>query len=257
MLNNTLLKDIPRGNYIFTEEDYDTFKEIYQRDNSWEINRSRKKVHTKLLEFNEGIINYLKNNKYDLHNHYSERNIASLPYCTPYGNGGKVSWMGIRYGIDPDIINLMNQGREKNERWDGFLMFSCLGVNVLEEGIEIGLTHSIPRNSYDRGYLHDNINDPEVQSKLFEALYKLKGYGFTWYTDMGKFDIDKSSVGDFIKWYEQNDLPGTYSFCTIVIPRWDERLTKLNFEKTCIDYLTLTYDLYLATRWQPKTREEK
>ena len=114
------------------------------------------------------------------------------------------------------------------------------------------MTHSIPRNSYDRGYLHDNIDNPEVQSKLLDAMYKLKGYGFKWYTDNGEFEIDKHSVGEFIDWYKKNDTLYTYSFCTVVIPRWDERLTKSNWVKTCLDYLTLIYDLYLATRWQPK-----
>lgn len=252
MLTNTLLKDIPKENYVFTDEDFDTFKEIYWRDKSWEINKARKAVQSKLLSYNDEIMNYFKNNKYDLHNHYSERNITSLPYCTDFGNGDRVAWLGIRYGVNPDIINLMNYDKDREDKKDGFLMFSCLGVNVISSGVEIGLTHSIPRNSYDRGYLHDNIDNPEVQSKLLDAMYKLKGYGFKWYTDNGEFEIDKHSVGEFIDWYKKNDTLYTYSFCTVVIPRWDERLTKSNWVKTCLDYLTLIYDLYLATRWQPK-----
>ena len=49
---STLLKDIPRDNYVFTEEDFDTFKEIYWRDKSYEMNKSRKIVQQKLLNYN-------------------------------------------------------------------------------------------------------------------------------------------------------------------------------------------------------------
>lgn len=251
---STLLKDIPRDNYVFTEEDFDTFKEIYWRDKSYEMNKSRKIVQQKLLNYNDGIINYLKNNKYDLHNHYSERNITSLPYCTDFGNGDKVVWMGIRYGVNPDLLGNLNFDKLSGDRKESFLNFQCIGVNVTEHGVEIGLTHSIPRNSWDRNYLHEHIDDPDVQTKVMDALYKLKGYDFTWYIGSEEFWIDRHSVSEFIDWYKKNDLSGTYSFCTVTIPRWDERLTKSNFSKTCLDYITLIYDLYLATRWEPKLK---
>ena len=255
-----MIKDIDRSEYVFTDEDFDTFSVSNATIPSYEdinIKRRREAVQQKLLEINIEINQWIVKSGYDhLYNHPKEKNITSAVYPNPHNNM-KVDWMAVRYGRNPKDIEIINNkenfGMNKSfEDSDfGFLRFSCFQVGLTKDGVDIGLCHSIPNDSLDRGYTHDKIkNDPQFIDKLINVIKKLQGYGYVWTSGSEEFAFDYREAEEFPDWYSRNDSLHTYSFLTVHIPKWDKRITKENIAETSCDIIDQLYELYELTRYE-------
>lgn len=249
-----MLKDLKSNNeYLFTEEDYETFSQENLHSKDVEINKRRSTIRSKLIDIHSEVENVIRN--LGLNPHWSKRNITALPYITPRTESTGVNWIGLRYGRDKRTIKLMTADLPKVSDEDqefSFLKFQCIQVGISYEGLEISLFHSNPSNSFDRGYLHDKLKtDTELQNKVIEEIKSLKGYGIKWYTGQHCFDIDNERAEDFINFYDSKDEYNTYSFAEVLIPRWDRRLCKDQIYNTIMDYVDLFSELYEYTKWQP------
>lgn len=248
-----MLKDFKNSDmYLFNEEDYETFSNENLHSKDVEINNRRNMVRAKLIDIHLDIEDVIKN--LDLNPHWNKRNITALPYITPRTETTGVNWIGLRYGRDKKTIKSMTADLPKVSDEDqefSFLKFQCIQVGISYEGMGISLFHSNPSNSFDRGYLHDNLkNDLKLQDKIIQEINKLKGYGIKWYTGEHCFDIDKEESNKFIEFYDKYDEYNTYSFAEIVIPRWDARLKKDVINNTVTDYVDLLTSLYEVTMWK-------
>ena len=251
-----MLKDKTDSDYLFKEEDYNIFNPEFIYDTSTECNSKRKTVQSKLLYLHDKLYPILQDNGYKLYKHYSDTNITSLPYCTPYANNNKVEWVGLRYGQHPDIVKEIDKDADKgNKDQDyGFLLYQCMQISVTEKGLEIGFCHSIPRDSFDRGYVHEMLeeNNTEFKDKLITALSKFKGHNICWYASNGTFEFDYDDINTFPDFYEYFDRPHTYSMCYIKIDRKSRLLLRENIVQTCLDYIDLMYEVFELTRWKKK-----
>ena len=239
---------IEEDDYYFTKEDFDIFEKSLQTSKDINLNKQRKEVQDKLLHLNPKIISKLNGKK--LFNHYNSKNITSLPYCHPRNNF-RVNWIGLRYGQDPKVIKDMNAGNLPEDDGYSFLQFACIQVSVVYEGLQIALFHSIPQNSFDRGYLHDHIDDSNFADNLVNIIDDLKGLGLYWDCNGTIYEFDKHDNSyDFIDWYKKEDEYGTYSICAINIPRWDIRLLQENLLDSIMFYIDKLYYLLEVIRWK-------
>lgn len=242
-----MIKDI--NDFYFTEEDFETFKPEWQTNKELWLNNRRKDVQQELLELHKQIYPKIKENGWNLWEHYNSKNITSLPYCHPRNNF-RVNWLGIRYGQDPTIIKFMNQDKLPDDDGYSFLQFACIQVSVVNSGIDIALFHSIPQNSFDRGYVHDHINDLKFKTQLINIVNELKGYGIQWDCNGHTFYFDVDPAEQFPTFYEKYDEYNTYSTCHVYIPMWDIRLQKDNIVNTIMYYMELLYKLLEVVRWK-------
>lgn len=246
-----MIKDISRDEYLFSEEEYDILSKdtckLTNEDNH--ARNMRLSIQRKLLDLNSQILPMIKEHKLDIHNHRIPRNVTSQPYPNPR-NYWSVDWICVRYGRDARDIRLLNLDAIPGEDEEfGFLKFQCMQVTVVEQGVEVVLFHSIPTNSFDRGYVHNNIDNEEYRQKLIELVKKLQGYGFVWYAGDDKFEFDTHKSEEFIDFYKNSDRYHTYSYLCKQIPRWDERLLKKNIAQASFEIMDQMYELFQHMKW--------
>lgn len=255
-----MLKDISL--LYFTDDDYDVFHKDNASLNTSVIRDARKRVQEKLLTFHRDIL-YPKilSEGLNLAVHKNPEHITSLIYPCDY-NRYRVDWLGIRYGrnakdikeLDEILSNLPNNERSINDQKVGFQKYACLQVNICYTGLEVGIFHSVPHQAIDRMYMHEHIDDTDLQDKIIEELKKLKGYGYVW--NIGNeqenhtFNLDAEKAEDFISFYKSNDREGMWSSMLKSFPRYDENLTEKNLAQTCYDIIEQLKPLYELVIWK-------
>lgn len=246
-----MIKDISREEYLFTEEEFNILSEetaMLTNEND-EVRILRKSIQQKLLDINAQILPMISKHKLDIHNHRVPRNITSQPFPYPR-NYWKVNWICVRYGRSPRDIKLLNLDSVAGEDDEfGFLKFQCFQVDVLYTGVEVSIFHSLPNNSFDRGYVHSKIDDTEFKQKLIDVINNIKGYGFKWYAGDACFDFDTNKAEDFIDFYKKNDTYHKYSSITLAIPRWDKRLLKDHIAENIFEIIDQLYPLFQLMKW--------
>ena len=242
-------------NFYFIDDEYNILSSDYMYKNNYEdkyVKDNRDSIKQKLLDLNTEILSQIKKDKLDLHNHFNTKNIISLTYPCPR-NKDKVDWIGVRYGVSKRTISLINGPEKFDEHSDfGFLKFGCLQISISSTGVQVQLVHSIPNDSFDRGYLHDNLmKDTQLQNNIIESLKPLKGLGFKWYFGNECVKLDDYEPEEFINLYNTKDQFHTYSMLTLEIPKTDERLLESNIHNL-YKYIKLLYPLYNTLKFPIK-----
>lgn len=260
-----MVKDI---NWYFTDDDYDIFMEEKQTSSAKAEMDVRRRVRQKLLDLNNEILPIIRENGWNLHNHYKKTNITSMIVPNEM-NKGRVNWLGVRYGKSQRELSQLNFGLDYRDKQDklGFQKYTCMQINVSYTGFEAGIYFAVPHDSVDRNYLHDKIDD--LKPRIVEELKKLKGSGYKWsvwntnfdaqnsvpefgYVDPeNSFDFDAQDSEDFIDWWKKNDVDGCYSSMLMHFPRHDRRISEENIVNTVIDVFAELYDFYNIISWHP------
>lgn len=240
--------------YVFSMEDYDTFKPENCFREDTEIGNRRRIVQKKLLELHKEISKKLLEGKYNICQHYNNKNITALPYInvtTPRKEG--INWLGLRYGMplsEADELGFsMHGGKNKIS---GFLEHQCFQINILYDGVEVALFHSNRTGTYDNAYItrHLNNNDLDVINNIKQCVSKLKYIPVQFYFGSSVFDPSIDDVNYFVDFYLDNNELGYYQKCGIKFSRLDPCLLKKNFVDICIFYIDCMYDLYLALSYK-------
>lgn len=239
--------------YIFDNSDFETFKGENKFKTDTEINARRKIVQDKLKKIHEQLHIKLLANKINLSEHYSKKNLTSLPYnniTTPRDTG--VDWLGIRYGISESEAKKQGVDITGKNKISGFLEHQCMQINVAEDCVEIGLYHSTKNGTFDDAYIRKRLanNDKALEEEIIDAIKKMYGCGLVWHIGEKRFEIDNNNPSDFIEFYKNNDYPGLYSKCTVEIPKFDIRITEENFVDTCLFYISKLYPMYLTLSYK-------
>lgn len=249
---------------FFVDKDYETFNEEYIKLNTKEIRDRRKEIQEKLLEINSDVKSLIVN-KYKLHNHWNKANITSLLFPCEY-NHGIVNWIGVRYGRSKRDIMLLNSGRELTDEYLGFQKYNCFQIDISRTGIDIGIYHSVPKDSIDRSYVIEQLNksNDNFINNLSCEIEKLQGYNYqfevswinketnNWENRSFSFDdFNKENVGQkFIQFYKENCIDGRYSCILYHYPRKDSRIQdKESIEKELLKNIELLYPLYRIISW--------
>ena len=243
---------INKDDYYFTDSDFDTFKDEYWNKNTRELREKRLIVQEKLLDINKDLLPLLRKNGLNLSNHYKDEFITSLTYPCNY-NHFCVNWIGVRYGRGKKELKALNYNcRELEEHIRGYQKYACLQVNIVSDGVDVGIYHAVPNESVDRGYVHEQIGaNPDYVAKLIEEIKKIQGLGFEWRVGNEVFDFDNQEAEDFIKFYETYDIPGTHSSLLYHFPKWDERIKEENMIESFYKKINQLYDLYQILIWKP------
>ena len=257
-----MLKDISIDDYLFTEEDFDTYKEEYQKSIHPDIMRRRKETGDKLLEISKELLPELRKRNYILDTHPKSGHTLSWDRPLPY-NHGIVNWRGVRFGRTARELEILNIGLGKNSYDDrkkiGFQKYTCFQINIEQYGIDVGLFHAVPYESIDRMTVREYlVNYPQFKDQLIEALKEIRGYGFIWSispkdeTDSEHlFYFDFQDPEDFPEFYLNYDIEGTYSSLLYRFPKWDRRILKENFINSCLDIFDILYPIYEIIKWVP------
>ena len=255
-----MAKDI--SNFYFTDDDYNTFHKDNATLNTSVIREQRKKVQEKLLDLNRELL-YPKilQGGLNLAIHKNPEHITSLSYPCAFNNY-RVDWLGIRYGRNSrdiqdleEIINsLPNYQRTAEDKKLGFQKYACLQVNICYSGIEIGIFHSVPNYAVDRMYMHEHLDDVDLQDKIIAEIKELQGYGYVW--NIGNeqenhtFDLDNEKADDFISFYRKYDKDGMWSSMLKHFPRYDEKINNANLLNTCYNIIEQLKPLYELVIWK-------
>lgn len=251
-------EDVIDNKYLFTEEEYNVLKEpaIYSNNMSDDIKEPRQRLRDKILAVCLEVEQELHDSNIDLHTHWSDRNKVSLIYPCPR-NYNKVDWVGVRFGRSGTEIKKLNELLNidsNNDNDYGFLKFQNIQVNVRPYGLEIGLYHSIPQNTFDLGYTIENIDNEEFKTNIIQCIKDLQGLGFVWYcSDSEPFDLDEHKPEEFIQYYKSNSIYNRYSACSVRIPKWRIDLYKDNLIDTIEFYIEKLLPLYNLTKWYIKS----
>lgn len=252
-----MFNNINEGDFYFTKENYDVFFKDNISLNTNDLQKGRLVVQDKLLKLHKKLLPEIQKRGYNIHPHYIPKCITSLPYPHLHNNF-KLNWIGLRYGQDPAIINSLKLSEVFSDKSDesyndyGFLKFECFQVNVVYEGIVIGIFHSNPEDSFDRGYLKEHLvedRDTILENHIVNNLVDLRFLNLQWNCNGQQFDLDKDNPQHFADFYSKNGLKG-YSTCTILIPRWDIRILESNLVQTIMYYIDLLYPLFDTIRWK-------
>lgn len=262
MLNNLSILLAKEDDYIFTAEDFDTFKEEYQKSIHPDIMNRRKVVGEKLLDISNELLPLLRSRGYILDTHPKSGHTLSWDRPLPY-NHGIVNWRGVRFGRTAPELEILNYGLGNNgydnRKKIGFQKYTCFQVNIEEYGVDAGLFHAVPYESIDRMNVRQYLqSSQEFKDKLVDALNKIRGYGFVWSisplpgeTEDHNFYFDFQDASEFPNYYLKYDQEGTYSSLLYRFPRWDRRILKDNFVNSCLDIFDLLYPIYEVIKWVP------
>ena len=256
--------------FYFTDGEYNIFAREYIYQRTSYLEGVRKNIQQKLLDLNKEVLVGLQAKKLELFNHSNSKNITSLIFPCQY-NGGRVNWLGVRYGKHPADIRDLNKlvGGSDTDPQYAFQKHACMQVNVGYNGIDIGIFHAVPKDAVDRMYLHDHMdnNDIELVEKINSELAKLKGYGYVWNiwdTSLESVDLpdfrwvnisekvyrfDNENDQDFISWYSSNDKVDCYSSMLVHFPRYDKRISRENIVDTVVTIFEQLYPLYKLISW--------
>ena len=259
-----MLNGVVKEDYLFTNDDYDTFKEEYHSSIRPDIMDRRHRVQEKLDLIHKEVLPEFVKKGYNISIHPAADKWPRLKYSwdrpVPY-NKGKVDWMGIRYGRKTDIDDL-NFGITNKDQKIGFQKYTCFQIDVAQYGLEVGIFHAVPHDSIDRMNMHEKLRDDEFRSGLVNILKQIEGYGFVWSISpkgtgtpedvehIFNFDIDE--IETFPDFYEKYDVDGTYSSLLYRFPKWDRRVLKENITKSCLDIFDLLYPVYDYIKWKRK-----
>lgn len=256
-----MIKNI--NDFYFTNDEYDIFSKENASLGTKEIQERRNRLQEKLLQLNSELYPLILQNNLNLSTHKSSEHITSLAYPC-FFNRYRVDWLGIRYGrnardiqdLEEVINNIPNYQRTREDKRLGFQKYACLQVNICYTGVEIGIFHSVPDFAVDRMYMHEHLDNKELQNKIIEEIRKLKGYGYVWEISnedvVYPFDFDKEDPKDFIKFYKDNDKDGCWSMMLKHFPRYDERINKQNIVNTALEIITDLKPLYELVIWKRK-----
>lgn len=252
--------DVNNSRYLFTNEQYSILEgsSIFKDNSESSIRTLRQQIKESLLDVCTQVEEQLHKENIDLNTHWIDKNKVSLTYPCPR-NYNKVDWIGVRFGRSVSEIKTINKYINLDSDSDndyGFLKFQNIQVNVRPYGLEIGLYHSIPQNTFDRGYVHNklDIKDKEFINKLNDIGQQLSDYGFIWCfntldisqgTHPYRFDKNTNLSDEYSKW----DCNNTYSLCHITIPIKDIRLLEDNIKDTILFYIKALLPLYNITKW--------
>lgn len=259
-----MLKDVSIDDYLFTDEDYDTFQEQYQKSIHPDIMRRRKQVQEKLDIIHQDLLPELWKRGYNVDIHPAATKWKRLKYSwdrpVPY-NKGIVNWMGIRYGRKTEV-EALNWGAEEKEQKIGFQKFTCFQVDVAQYGVEVGMFHAVPYDNIDRPEMRSKMSNAKFRQGLIDILKDLKGYGLVWSVSpkgLGTpedveqtFAFDFEDVENFPEWYMKYDTDGSYSSLLYRFPKWDRRVLKENIVNSCLDIFDILYPIYDYIKWKGK-----
>ena len=135
MLNNLSILLAKEDDYIFTAEDFDTFKEEHQKSIHPDIMNRRKVVGEKLLDISNELLPLLRSRGYILDTHPKSGHTLSWDRPLPY-NHGIVNWRGVRFGRTAPELEILNYGLGNNgydnRKKIGFQKYTCFQVNIEE-----------------------------------------------------------------------------------------------------------------------------
>lgn len=256
--------------YIFTEEDYNTFKEEYWKSIHPDIMNRRHKIQQKLHKLNLNLLPKLHQRKIDveLHPSYNKNSRLEFSWDRPtLYNHGQVDWIGTRYGRKTDIEDLgYSKDSFSKDESDinkiGFQKFTVFQVSIMQYGVHVGMFHAVPRDSIDRYLMRQFIYDEKWANGLVDLMKNLEGHNLVWSIspkNNGESDdcehnfyFDFQKPEDFIQFYKDYDTEGSYSSLMIRFSKWDSKLLKENFENTCLETFELLYPIYDYIKWKRK-----
>lgn len=253
------MNDLKSKNQYFKDNEYEVFTEENQKSIKPEVMSTRKIIKDKLLNINDDIIELIKDENLNLHNHYVSSKLVSSLVPNQF-NKGMVNWLGIRLGRSKSELALLNFGLP-NDDDDilGFQKYTCIQMDLTKTGYEVGIFHSVPYDGVDRAYTHQRLNtDPEFKHKLVNAIRNLQGYGLVWNIydtttfTLTTFDIDDRNPEDFIQYYDEFDKEGCYSNLMFHFPKYDERIQEDRIVCTTFQSIKTLYELYSLLKWEPK-----
>ena len=239
----------------FNDFDYEAFTEENIKLNTQSIRDRRKGIQEKFLNINEDIKDTLEMN-YDLYPNDKKQHITSLLYPCEY-NRGMVSWIWLRYEK-----NNHNFFEGKGEDYAGFQKWNNFQISIFNSGIDMGMYHSVPYDSFDRNSVREKLekDDEKFIKKLISATQEIQGYGYkfkingtegteeNFYFD----DYSRENVGEeFIKFYEKKCVEGKYSAILIYYKKDDERIsTQEKIENEFLEHIKTLYPIFLALSWK-------
>ena len=111
-----------------------------------------------------------------------------------------------------------------------------------------------PNYAVDRMYMHEHLDDVDLQDKIIAEIKELQGYGYVW--NIGNeqenhtFDLDNEKAEDFISFYRKYDKDGMWSSMLKHFPRYDEKINNANLLNTCYNIIEQLKPLYELVIWK-------
>ncbi len=231
--------------YYFNFSDYELFFDRNIKKGDSNIINSRSNVREKLLNINDNIYHIIKN--LNLNHHPRNANIVSSIEPNQF-NKYQVDWLGVRYGKTEDEIKILNKDAHKKyvrkEEGFGFQKHACIQYSISQSGFSVNLFHSVHNGAIDRYFMKDKMIDNNFMEALNLELENLKGYGFIWYIDDKKFDIDSSDIREFKDFYNYDD-EGKISILSKSFNPDDIRLRNLDsISNLVVEYVEMLNPLY-------------
>lgn len=241
----------------FNDFDYEAFAPENVSLNTQAVRQRRKGIQEKLLDINDDIKSILEK-QYNLYPHHKKEHITSLLYPCEY-NKGMVHWICMRYGRNHEIFK--DFARNKEENYLGFQKYNNFQISIYETGVDMGMYHSVPYNSYDRDFVREKLKkgDKEFKVKLINAVEQIQKYNYKFKVNSeGGFEenfyfknYSKEEVGQmFIEFYEENCIEGRYSAILSYYPKADERIeTQEKIEHEFLMHIEQIMPIFNALSW--------
>ena len=242
----------------FTKNDYDMLTPPNSSSSDMLINKMRKQTQEKLLEIHK-IIKKEMNDK-NLHEHWMEQHVTSLPYPMENINKNNVAWMGVRYGKPKEKIYL-ERSRDQGNPFEGFQKHACLQFALYgaegelyyeQESFNISFFLAVPEGSADRDHWRANA---KAITLLDEFASANKGSEYVWelyypaQAERKIYDF-KSASEKLSRFLKNNDFSGCFSSLRMLYKIDDPRIETMD---KIINEIRYHFDkflpLYKAMAW--------
>ena len=240
--------------FYFDVDDYITVSKKWYKVTSSEALKRRKVIQDKLLTLHKEIEPHVQ--KCDLHPHYHKDYVSSGIVPSVF-NHGRVGAIWVRYGKHKHELNPYGGVVRKNRRGnkdpiEQFHKHACFQVSFTSNGMDLGLFHSTAHDGIDRYYVREHWD--RIKKEIEHNYHRLIGNSFVWHFYDAKidkstyrFEIDKGTAAEFIKFYINHDEDGLESFCMRHYQLSDNRIkTKDSIMKEALETFKTLMPIYQA-----------
>ncbi|MFN3136336.1 MAG: phospholipase D-like domain-containing protein [Allomuricauda sp.] len=231
------------SNQFFSRNHHAVFNKKYHAVENENLKAIRKAVGIRLKELHAII--YPQFNAYgltDLHCHHSKREIVSRYFFNNY-SGFYINAMWLHYGKSLAQLQAYSSADKSFNKPDSFINNIRMQVIIHEDSLGIWLV--LGRNSgsrIDREYFRNQMRNPTVQKKFYDAFKKL---GNDYWIDVPNAPKAKDIKSHIDLWKAtQKESLEEYFIIGCDIDWLDNRLSEKNLPKTVLEEFRKLYPLY-------------